>query len=281
MRCDGTTRINGATSMTDTTETTALATAAERPSSGVSSSRRRQLWAATLWSLASITALAAGWLGAATGRSNRVGPATAVADSAEAESPVAADGQDRVSLVVLSAPATDDPLHAIGASLDDPQWDGKQKSAAELPLQRDVPESQRWQISFPSGTTEVEYARQLAAFQVELGVVRPDGTVEYVASPGTADAKRRTGRRADESRVYWTWSQGNLVKADKSLLRHAGIDAGDDLILHLWSPATAEKLTKLEREYKGRKPLDIFLTRFAIKRTFRGYEIYVQEQVGR
>jgi hypothetical protein len=111
--------------------------------------------------------------------------------------------------------------------------------------------------------------------------VRSDGTVEYLANPGEADPKRRTGPRADEKRIYWTWSKGSLVKADKSLLKNAGIDAGEDIILHLWPPATAEKLTKLEQEFKGRKPSDIFLTRFAVKRTFRGYEVYVEEQVGR
>lgn len=148
-------------------------------------------------------------------------------------------------------------------------------------MQRDVPESQRWQIDFPAGTTEAEYARQLAALGVELGVVRSDGTVEYLANPGEADPKRRTGPRADEKRIYWTWSKGNLVKADKSLLKNAGIDAGEGIILHLWPPATAEKLSKLEQEFKGRKPDDIFLTRFAVKRTFRGYEVYVKEQSGR
>ena len=138
-----------------------------------------------------------------------------------------------------------------------------------------------WQINFASGVTEPEYARQLAALGVELGVVRDDGTVEYLSNPGKANPQRRVGPRAEEKRLYWTWSRGHLDKADKSLLKNAGIDAGDDLVLHLWPPATSDKLAVLERDYKGRQTKDIYRTRFATKRTFRGYEVYVEEQVAR
>jgi hypothetical protein len=234
-----------------------------------------------VWCGLILGALLIGWIGARAARSKAMLSPTGSVVEPETVFPVEASGARHELMIMLSQTMSVDGLDSIGDQLDDPQWDAQGKRVPDEPERRDVPESQRWQINFPSGTTEAEYARQLAALGVELGVVRSDGTVEYLSNPGEVDPKRRTGPRADEKRIYWTWRRGNLAKADKTLLKNAGIDAGEDIILHLWPPATADKLAKLEQEYKGRKPLDIFLTRFAVKRTFRGYEVYVDEQVGR
>ena len=242
---------------------------------------RKTSLAICMWGVLILGAFLIGWFGAHFTRSKTLLSSPASAVNREVDPPARAADQRPMKMTLLSKSITVDGLEGIGDELDEPRWDGGEQRAPDLKVPEDVPESQRWQISFPSGTTEVEYARQLSALGVELGVVRSDGTVEYLANPGEADPKRRTGPRADEKRIYWTWSKGNLVKADKSLLKNAGIDAGEDIILHLWPEATAAKLTKLEQEFKGRKPSDIFLTRFAVKRTFRGYEVYVEEQVGR
>ncbi len=255
-------------------------TSEHSPSRAAHALRRKSL-SICIWCGLILGALLIGWIGARAARSKALLSSTASAVEPETAPRAQASSARHESMIMLSQSRSVDGLDSIGDQLDDPRWDAQGKRVPDSPVQRDVPESQRWQINFPSGTTEAEYARQLAALRVELGVVRSDGTVEYLANPGEADSKRRSGPRADEKRIYWTWSRGNLAKADKTLLKNAGIDAGEDIILHLWPPETADKLTKLEQEYKGRKPLDIFLTRFAIKRTFRGYEVYVEEQVGR
>jgi hypothetical protein len=242
---------------------------------------RKTGFAICLWGALIVSAFLIGWCGARFTRARNLPSSTTSAADSQATPPAATADPQGASMTLLTRSLSVEDLDGISDQLDDPRWDDRQKQAADSKAPQDVPESQRWQINFPSGTTEVEYGRQLSALGVELGVVRADGMVEYLANPGEAEPKHRTAPRAEEKRIYWTWSKGNLVKADKALLKNAGIDAGDDIILHLWPPATVEKLNKLEQEYKGRQPKDIFLTRFAVKRTFRGYEVFVEEQVGR
>lgn len=234
-----------------------------------------------LWVVLIVGGFATGWIAARLYRGRPAQPADRemlVEDPDNKAVPVL----DAQPLQLVGHPSFMQSLEEIGARLDESKWDDEPTQEPVVSASDEVvPESQRWEILFPSGVTEPEYARQLAALGVELGVVRDDGTVEYLANPGRPDPQRRTGPRAEEKRLYWTWSKGNLDKADKSLLKTAGIDAGDDLILHLWPPATSEKLAKLEREFKGRDVKEIYRTRFAVKRTFRGYEVHVKEQVTR
>ena len=243
----------------------------------------RHATAIALWVLLIVAGFAVGWIASRLFRGGPPQPAgrEMLADDPETggEAMPVIDAQP---LQLVGHPVLVRSLDEIGARLDEPTWDDPPKQEPVVSASDEiVPESQRWEIHFPSGVTEPEYARQLAALGVEPGVVRDDGTVEYLANPGRPDPQRRTGPRAEEKRLYWTWNRGNLDKADKALLKAAGVDVGDDLILHLWPPATSEKLAKLEREFKGRDVKEIYRTRFTVKRTFRGYEVHVEEQVTR
>jgi hypothetical protein len=235
------------------------------------------------WVLLVVVGFATGWIASRLYRGRpQKPPATDVMATEGTPKGESNPAMDAELLQFVGNPLPELNLEEIGARLDDPKWDDKASQEPVVSASDEVvPESQRWEIHFPSGVTEPEYARQLAALGVELGIVRDDGTMEYLANPGRPDPQRRTGQRKEENRLYWTWNRGNLDKADKSLLKGAGIDAGDDLILHLWPPATSEKLAKLEREFKGRDVKEIYRTRFALKRTFRGYEVHVEEQVTR
>ncbi len=233
------------------------------------------------WSALVLLVFLIGWARAPSTHSEVARPAVTEAGPPAPQRLSQETSECRESITLLNHSISVDDLEGIGDLPGELPPERLPEPTAEPAPPRDIPESRRWQIQFPEGTTETEYARQLTALGVELGVVRPDGTIEYLEKPGAADSRRRTGTRADETRIYWTWNSGNLVKADKALLKNAHIDAGEDLILHLWPPATAERLARLELEYKGRKPSDIFVTRFAIKRSRQGYELYVQEQIGR
>lgn len=242
-----------------------------------------RILAACAWSAVVVTVAVLAWIATRTFRStdNRL-VSTATIDSqpdADADTPTTWLPQRKV--VVVSNTITTAGLEPIGESWDEPPADTPERPVPETRMPEEVPASQRWQINFPDDTKEADYARQLAALGVELGVLRRDGTIEYLTNPGEAKPMVRSGPRTDEKRIYWTWDRGSLVQADRALLRKAGIDAREDLILHLWPPATSDKLAKLEQDYKGRQPRDIFLTKFAVKRASRGYEVYVQSQVGR
>ena len=94
-------------------------------------------------------------------------------------------------------------------------------------------------------------------------------------------AKRRGGTRKKDKRPYWTWDRGDLRRADQVLLSNAGLPVTDEIVLHFLSPEAIEQLGQLEKGFQDRVPQDILLTRFSLKRTFRGYEVFVAEQIER
>ncbi len=213
--------------MTHTTEST-LATA-PHPTVGDAPSPRRSCLAAGVWCGLIFGAFAGGWYGARAARpaaDERGSPALTAEQTGVAPQVDGTPPASGLLWSLVSQPVAQDQLDAIGQELDDPKLD-RPASGTHIvsPSDEEVPQSQRWQINFASGVTEPEYARQLAALGVELGVVRDDGTIEYLSNPGQVDPQRRVGQRAEEKRLYWTWSRGNLDKADKSLLKNAGIDA--------------------------------------------------------
>jgi hypothetical protein len=171
-------------------------------------------------------------------------------------------------------------LASLGTKLDDPAFGRlgeKRRAAAE----RVIPIDRRWQIAFAPGLSERQYAQQLVALGAELGILTADGKLRYVVGIGQAGTKQRSGSRQEEKRPYWTWQRGDLTHADQVLLKNAGLPVDDEIILHFLSDETITAFEKLEHDFQGRDAEDILLTRFALKRTFRGYEPYVQHQVER
>ncbi len=173
-----------------------------------------------------------------------------------------------------------DSLASLGATLDDPRF-GQLGSARRADPDEFVPITRRWQFSFAPGLTEGRYAEQMAALGVEFGVLAADGSLQYLTGIGIGKVKRRAGVRKDEQRPYWTWDRGDLRRADKILLRNAGLPIADEIILHFVSPEMIKKLAQLEKDFQKREPQDILRTRFALKRTFRGYEVFVAQQIER
>ncbi len=172
-------------------------------------------------------------------------------------------------------------LAALGSQLDRPDFGDSHCVIAATPADGTIPIPKRWQIAFAPGVTEGQYARQLATLGIEVGVLTEDGNLEYVTKLGDAAAERRRGKLRDDERPYWTWDRGDLKRADVVLLRNAGVNADNNIVLHFLSPSAIEQLSQLEQDYQGRSPEDILLTRFELKRTFRGYEVFVVEQRAR
>ncbi len=144
-----------------------------------------------------------------------------------------------------------------------------------------VPPEKRWQLEFEQGLSEGPYARQLDSIGVELATFENDTTLVYVGALSTAQPTKRTGKLADEKRIYLTWDRGDLVGADRVLMAKVGLEVADQVVLHFCSDETQQQLIKLERDFKNRDPRQILVTRFGLRRTFRGYELYVIDQVAR
>jgi hypothetical protein len=171
-------------------------------------------------------------------------------------------------------------LTALGPKLDDPSLGRVTSDTGNSDAGPTVvPRPKRWRFHFPSGLTEGQYARQLDSLGIELGVLGDDGKIQYVSELGGAEAKSRTAPRNDEERLYLTWNRGELNDADRAILQRAGVNTNDQIVLHFCPTETEDKLVALEQEFNGRKPVEIQLTLFSVKRTFRGYEVYVKEQV--
>ncbi len=144
-----------------------------------------------------------------------------------------------------------------------------------------LPPEDRWMIEFDAGLTIGDYAHQLDALGVELGVLIDAQTLEYATKLSDSQPKARKGTRTDESRLYLTWSRGDLVAADRVLLSNAGIDGSDRVVLHFMPQATQQRMAKLEQAFAQRPLGKIGTTVFGMRKTFRGFELYVKRQLER
>lgn len=174
-----------------------------------------------------------------------------------------------------------DRLASRGAVLDDPALD--RFATAEVPPPRtdEIPREQRWRMFFEEGLTEGPYARQLEGVGIELGVLLEGGRISYASSISQSKPVVREGPVAEERRFYMTWSRGDLLKADVSLLAKAGIDANARIVLHFYSDELVGRLAALERNHKGLAAADIELTRFEVRQSPKGYEFIVRDQIPR
>ncbi len=180
-----------------------------------------------------------------------------------------------------AAPGSGEPASAPLEWLADARLGLFRGSGSDKPLAARpavVPPEDRWEIEFDPGLTIGDYAKQLDALGVELAVVVDDDTLEYATKLVDSKPKSRRGARADESRLYLTWSRGDLVAADRVLLANAGIDAADRVVLHFLPEATHDRFLRLERQFAKRPLEKIAKTVFGLGRTFRGYELYVKRQ---
>jgi hypothetical protein len=139
------------------------------------------------------------------------------------------------------------------------------------------PRHKRWEIYFQEGGTLELYAQQLDFFGIELGVVG-SGSVTYVRSLSQNPPQTRTGVADDEKRLYMSWRQGGLKKADTSLLSRAGIDASNKIALQFYPPEVENRLAQLEQGYAGRAPSQIRRTRFGVRGQPGAFEFYVIDQ---
>ena len=139
-----------------------------------------------------------------------------------------------------------------------------------------------WEILFEDDLSTEEYARQIDYFQIEIGAVAKNGTVEYIGPVSGRKPERRSGLLESDPRVRIGWRKGTLPTADRKLLGKAGISTKDKDLMHFLPDELQQDLAELEHDYAGRKPEDIRRTRFRLrpKTDGEGYEIVVSEQVG-
>ncbi len=141
----------------------------------------------------------------------------------------------------------------------------------------------RWEIIFPSGQTEQEYARQLDYFGVELGAIV--GNQLHLVSKLTASrpiVRMRSGG-AGEDRLYFSWRGGGRRQADMNLLRRAGVPlTANAVVLQFYPFETEQLLARMELNYaKEHGVTDMRLvrkTRFQVVSKGEGYTFEIVKQ---
>ncbi|MBL8826548.1 MAG: hypothetical protein JNM18_06145 [Planctomycetaceae bacterium] len=139
--------------------------------------------------------------------------------------------------------------------------------------------AERWEIRLSEGISLDEYARRLDYFDIELGLIGASPEIEYVSHFGVAKPQVRRSPRDAEQRLFLTWRQGALRKADVDLITRAGLDVGDRVILQFLPPALEEQLAALEQKYAGRQAFEIRRTQFVVRPRGSGFEFVVIEQL--
>jgi arsenate reductase-like glutaredoxin family protein len=160
---------------------------------------------------------------------------------------------------------------------------------AEAHLKRDstqsegnkiIPRWERWEIRFES--TDINtYAKQLDYFKIELAAAGGGRkTVDYVSQLSSAK-NTHSGTARQEKRLYMSWQDGNQKKLNESLLRQAGVDTENRLVLQFYPVGVEDHLAWIEKENAellGRTLQEYLKTVFAIRPKGSGWEFFVQEQ---
>jgi hypothetical protein len=140
----------------------------------------------------------------------------------------------------------------------------------------------RWEIHYGAGGSLEEYARQLDFFGIELAAVAGDGTAIYARNLSRPAATIDRGRKGADHRLTMTWQAGSARReADRQLLEKVGVETLGKTLVQCLPAELESKLERLEYDFAKRTPERVEHTRFAIRPTNSGFEMYVAEQIGR
>jgi hypothetical protein len=141
-----------------------------------------------------------------------------------------------------------------------------------------VAREQRWSIVYNTSQTPEEYARQLDALGVELAVVSGPNQLTYVSNFSSPEPTKRFGP-GNDGRLYFLWQGRGRKASDIALLRKAGIEVGEGVVLQFYPKGVEDQLAQLEVRYRGRQPGEIRVTRFSVvpKNDGYGFQVLAQE----
>jgi hypothetical protein len=142
-----------------------------------------------------------------------------------------------------------------------------------------VAREQRWSIVYNPGQTPEEYARQLDALGVEFAVVAGPDQLTYISNFSSPEPTKRFGSGRSDGRLYFLWQGRGRKDSDIALLRKAGIDVGEGVVLQFYPRGVEDQLAQLEVRYRGRQPGEIRVTRFSVvpKGDGYGFQVLAQE----
>jgi hypothetical protein len=141
-----------------------------------------------------------------------------------------------------------------------------------------VAREQRWSIVYNPGQTLEQYARQLDGLGVELAVISVDKQLTYVSHFSSPAPTLRHGTGQGDDRLYFLWQGRGRKASDVALLKKAGIDVGEGVVLQFYPKPVEAALAQLEVRYRGKQPSEIRVTRFGVVSRGEGYDFEVLAQ---
>jgi len=141
-----------------------------------------------------------------------------------------------------------------------------------------VPADQRWSIVYNEGQSPEAYAQQLDALGVEFAVVSGKNQLTFVSHFSQAAPTVRYGSGRGDDRLYFLWQGRGRKVSDVALLKKAGIDVGEGVVLQFYPKSAEQQLAQLEVRYRGRQPSEIRFTRFSVVPDGEGYGFKVLAQ---
>lgn len=142
-----------------------------------------------------------------------------------------------------------------------------------------VPRELRWFVSFAGDSSIDEYAKQLDAFGIELGLRQPDGRLVYVSDLSKpSPTKRSAASGKDEKRLFFTWQGGDRKSADVKLFEKAGVSVAGGTIYHFYPQQLEDILATVEFKFAERKAIEIRRTYFAVVKRGNAYGFEVTRQ---
>ena len=99
---------------------------------------------------------------------------------------------------------------------------------------------------------------------MEFAVVVPPNQLQYVSNFSSPEPTKRFGTGRSDRRLYFLWQGGGRKASDIALLKRAGVEVGDNVVLQFYPADVEEKLRQLEVRYRGRQPAEIRVTRFQV-----------------
>jgi hypothetical protein len=142
-----------------------------------------------------------------------------------------------------------------------------------------IPAWERWEVRM-TAPSDIEYAKMLDFFKVELGVAGGGrDTVDYISNLSAPRPTVRAGDPKKENRLRFLHRSGELRQADRRLAANAGVKTDGRIVFQFYDQATYQKLLALENARMGSHRIrEVARTIFGVRGPPGRYEFFVIDQ---
>jgi hypothetical protein len=135
--------------------------------------------------------------------------------------------------------------------------------------------ARHWKIEYTEDKDDkTVYANGLDYFKIELGILVSKDEIAYAYHLCDSKTLRRTSSLHQEKRVGFI-STGKVREYDQALLKRAGIEAGDCMIIKFIPADVEAHLIALEKQYRKTNSQQVEKFAFGIRAGNRTFDFYI------